>query len=137
MTDRAYVRLKSESSNQLRSRMSMIAGNAERIVSRVAVDPGVDIRRRSRDIRRSAATAAVAAAAAATVAAATSGLQARPRVLVHRTRLMLAVYPMLSRVHFEPVRDSQGCDMRPAVGARARLVLSVVDDQEEALASRR
>lgn len=103
----------------------MIAGNAEGILSRVAIDPGVGIRRpvrvlrrrRSRDIRRPAAPATAAAAATAAVAAATSGLQARPGVLVRRTRLMLAMHPMRPRVHLEPVRDSQGRDMRPALGA--------------------
>lgn len=99
--------------------MMMIAGNAEGILSRVAVDPGVGIRRPVRvlRIRRPAATAAAAAAAAAAVAAATSGLRARPGVLVRRTRVMLAVHPMRPRVHLEPVRDSQGRDMRPALGA--------------------
>lgn len=94
----------------------MIAGNAEGILSRVAIDPGVGIRRsvrilrrRRRDIRRPAAAAA---------AAATSGLQARPGVLVGRTCLLLAVHPMRPRLHPEPVRGAQGRDLRLA---RARL----------------
>jgi len=60
----------------------MIAGNAEGILSRVIVDPSVDIRRpvrvlccpRSRNIWHSATTAAATAAAAAAVAAAASNL---------------------------------------------------------------
>lgn len=80
--DNRVHEMKSEPSNQLRSRVMMIAGNAEGILSRVAVDPGIGIRRpvrvlrrrRSRDIRRPAAAAAATAAAAAAVAAATSGL---------------------------------------------------------------
>lgn len=90
----------------------MIAGDAERILSGVAVDPGVGIRRpvRRRDIRR--------------------GLQARLGVLVHGSRLLLAVHSMRPRIHAKPVRGAQGRDLRPAVGAGARLVLLV--DQEEA-----
>lgn len=94
-----------------------VAGDAEGILSGVAVDPSAGIRRlmrvRWRDIRRAA-----------------SGLQARLGVLVHGSRLLLAVHPMCPRVHAEPVRGAQGRDLRPAVGAGARLVLLV--DQEEA-----
>lgn len=106
----------------------MIAGNAEGILSRVAIDPGVDIRRtvrvhrrRRRDIRRPAAAAAATA----------SGLQAWPGVLVGRTRLLLAVHPMRPRLYPEPVRGRQGRDLRLA---RARLR---VRDAQMAVGGRR
>lgn len=110
------------------TRFTMIAGNAEGILSRVAIDPGVGIRRsvrvlrrRRRDIRRPAAAAA----------AATSGLQARSGVLVGRTCLLLAVHPMRPRLHPEPLRGAQGRDLRLA---RARLR---VRDAQVAVGGRR
>lgn len=92
----------------------MIAGNAEGILSRVAIDPGVGIRRPVRVLRRRRRDIRHPAAAAA---AATSGLQVRPGVLVGRTCLLLAVHSMRS-VDPEPLRGTQGHNLR---FARARL----------------
>lgn len=94
-----------------------IVGDAEGILSRVVIDPGVGIRRLVRVCRRDIRHAA-------------SDLQARLRVLVHGSRLLLAMYAMRPRVHIKPVRGAQGRDMWSVIGAGTRLVLLV--DQEKA-----
>jgi len=116
---------------------AICTGDAEGILSRAAVDPGVGIRRPVRILRHrwhgierpAAAATAAATAATAAAATATSGLQTRPGILVCRSRRLLAMHPMRPGIHPEPVRGAQGCDLRPALGAGARLVFPDVEKE--------
>lgn len=63
-------------------------------------------------------------------------MRAKSRVLVSGAGLVLALHSLRAPIHPESMRPSQGRDMRPAIGARARLVLPL-DRRQQTPGTRR